>query len=111
MVDYATSLPDYCRYTVPFCADEGITLRISCVGVFIRERVCTIIVSAACILPAIKHLGISSLRFTRLNFPSFDLQTIARALSLIFIRNLSIDRPISHYLRTRGQTLQGLTLL
>lgn len=23
MVDYATSLPDYCRYTLPFCADEG----------------------------------------------------------------------------------------
>lgn len=38
MVDYATSLPDYCRYTLPFCADEGITLRISCVEVFICER-------------------------------------------------------------------------
>lgn len=27
-VDYAASLPDYCRYAFPFCADEGITLRV-----------------------------------------------------------------------------------
>jgi len=27
-VDYAASLPDYCRYAFPFYVDEGITLRV-----------------------------------------------------------------------------------
>lgn len=45
-VDYAASLPDYCRYTFPFCADEGITLRVYYVraadtrGTHAREILC-----------------------------------------------------------------------
>lgn len=40
-VDYAASLPDYCRYAFPFCADEGITLRVYYIHAGARERTCT----------------------------------------------------------------------
>lgn len=40
-VDYAASLPDYCRYAFPFCADEGITLRVYYIRAGARERTCT----------------------------------------------------------------------
>jgi len=48
-VDYAASLPDYCRYAFPFCADEGITLRVYHVRARERTRVVCVYGTRMCL--------------------------------------------------------------